>query len=123
MPDHPDVSRVLVTGYADTDAVVDAINKGQVYRFVSKPWNEEELRNVIEAGYHLNRSRVRNAAQGSEVLAMLDGLVSDVTGLVGRLAEGGPDAASDVESALSDLKDKVLQERQRYALWMDKTAK
>jgi len=56
-------------------------------------------------------------------LAMLDGLVSDVTGLVGRLAEGGPDAASDVESALSDLKDKVLQERQRYALWMDKTAK
>jgi len=115
MPDHPDVSRVLVTGYADTDAVVDAINKGQVYRFVSKPWNEEELRNVIEAGYHLNRSRVRNAAQGSEV--------SDVTGLVGRLAEGGPDAASDVESALSDLKDKVLQERQRYALWMDKTAK
>ena len=41
MPDHPDISRVLVTGYADTDAVVDAINKGQVYRFVSKPWNEE----------------------------------------------------------------------------------
>ena len=122
MPDHPDVSRVLVTGYADTDAVVDAINKGQVYRFVSKPWNEEELRNVIEAGYQLNRSRVHNAAQGSEVLAMLEGLASDVTGLVGRLAEGGPDAAADVESALRDLKEKVLQERQRYASWMDKTA-
>ncbi len=48
MPDHPDVSsRILVTGYADTDAVVDAINKGQVYRFVSKPWNEEELRERV----------------------------------------------------------------------------
>ena len=53
---------------------------------------------------------------------MLEGLASDVTGLVGRLAEGGPDAAADVESALRDLKEKVLQERQRYASWMDKTA-
>ena len=66
MPDHPDVSRVLVTGYADTDAVVDAINKGQVYRFVSKPWNEEELRNVIKAGHALNRSRVNSARQGHQ---------------------------------------------------------
>lgn len=121
MPDHPDVSRVLVTGYADTDAVVDAINKGQVYRFVSKPWNEEELRNVIRSGFYLNRSRVQNAEQGTEVLALLDKIAGQVGGLGGALEAGTPEAASEVQQALIAMKDEVLQERQRYAQWMSRT--
>ena len=99
MPDHPDVSRVLVTGYADTDAVVDAINKGQVYRFVSKPWNEEELRNVIRSGFYLNRSRVQNAEQGTEVLALLDKIAGQVEGLGRTLEEGAPGAVAEVQQA------------------------
>ena len=121
MPDHPDVSRVLVTGYADTDAVVDAINKGQVYRFVSKPWNEEELRNVIRSGFYLNRSRVQNAEQGTEVLALLVKIAGQVGGLGGALEAGTPEAASEVQQALIAMKDEVLQERQRYAQWMSRT--
>jgi len=121
MPDHPDVSRVLVTGYADTDAVVDAINKGQVYRFVSKPWNEEELRNVIRSGFYLNRSRVQNAEQVTEVLALLDKIAGQVGGLGGALEAGTPEAASEVQQALIAMKDEVLQERQRYAQWMSRT--
>ena len=70
MPDHPDVSRVLVTGYADTDAVVDAINKGQVYRFVSKPWNEEELRTVIRL---LDCHKTEHAKKGMFALNYGDG--------------------------------------------------
>ncbi|HCZ07621.1 MAG TPA: hypothetical protein DHV07_00520, partial [Flavobacteriales bacterium] len=120
MPDHPDVSRVLVTGYADTDAVVDAINKGQVYRFVSKPWNEEELRTVIRSGYYLNRSRVQNAEQGAEVLAMLEKLAGQVEALDGQLAAGTPEAISRVQQELRNLREGVLQERERYAQWMDR---
>ena len=89
MPDHPDISRVLVTGYADTDAVVDAINKGQVYRFVSKPWNEEELRGVIKAAYALNRSRVSSALQGHQVLSALDGFAEELGRCAADLAAGG----------------------------------
>jgi response regulator RpfG family c-di-GMP phosphodiesterase len=123
MPDHPDVSRVLVTGYADTDAVVDAINKGQVYRFVSKPWNEEELRTVIRSGYYLNRSRVQNAEQGAEVLAMLEKLAGQVEALDGQLAAGTPEAISRVQQELRNLREGVLQERERYAQWMDRSGK
>ncbi len=123
MPDHPDVSRVLVTGYADTDAVVDAINKGQVYRFVSKPWNEEELRTVIRSGYYLNRSRVQNAEQGAEVLAMLEKLAGQVEALDGQLAAGTPEAISRVQQELRNLREGVLQERERYAQWMDRLGK
>lgn len=123
MPDHPDVSRVLVTGYADTDAVVDAINKGQVYRFVSKPWNEEELRNVIRSGFYLNRSRVQNAEQGTEVLALLDKIAGQVEGLGRTLEQGTPGAVAEVHQALKNMRSEVLQERQRYAQWMNRAGK
>ena len=42
--DFPNAVRILVTGYADIEAVIDAINRGQFYRYVAKPWNENDLR-------------------------------------------------------------------------------
>ena len=43
----PDTTRVLLTGYADMNAAIDAINHGEVHRFMSKPWDDQELRRVI----------------------------------------------------------------------------
>jgi len=40
---HPDIVRVLLTGQAELNIVVDAINKGEVYRYLNKPINKEEL--------------------------------------------------------------------------------
>lgn len=39
----PQAARILLTGYSDTEAVVEAINKGGIHRYMAKPWNEEEL--------------------------------------------------------------------------------
>lgn len=39
----PDTVRIILTGYADMSATLDAINKGSVYRFLAKPWNEQEM--------------------------------------------------------------------------------
>lgn len=44
---HPDVMRILLTGYTDINAVIDAINKGQIYYYLTKPWDESLLRKVI----------------------------------------------------------------------------
>lgn len=43
----PDAIRIVLTGYADINTAVDAINKGGVYRYISKPWNDTELIAVI----------------------------------------------------------------------------
>lgn len=56
----PDPIRVLLTGYADINAVIDAINKGEVYRYVTKPWNGDELRNLINNAFELFRLREEN---------------------------------------------------------------
>ncbi|MCF3111932.1 response regulator [Niabella sp. CC-SYL272] len=57
--DYPDAIRMLLTGYADIDAVVDAINKGRVFKYIQKPWEEALLRTTIQEGlelYALNRA-------------------------------------------------------------------
>lgn len=41
--EYPEAIRVIFTGYADLNAIIDAINLGNVYRYVSKPWEPEQL--------------------------------------------------------------------------------
>jgi two-component system NtrC family sensor kinase len=43
----PDTIRIVLSGYADTPAVIGAINEGGIYKFISKPWNDDELRVAI----------------------------------------------------------------------------
>lgn len=45
--EHPEAIRLLFTGYADIKAVIDAINQGNVYRYITKPWDPDELQAVI----------------------------------------------------------------------------
>jgi putative nucleotidyltransferase with HDIG domain len=46
----PDTVRIMLTGYADVDIAVKAINEGEVYRFITKPWNNIELLGTIKQG-------------------------------------------------------------------------
>jgi response regulator RpfG family c-di-GMP phosphodiesterase len=50
---HPDPIRILLTGYADMNAVIDAVNKGKIYHYLSKPWNEEELDLTISRAFEV----------------------------------------------------------------------
>ncbi len=58
----PQTVRIILSGYADTASVVDAINEGQIYKFVPKPWNDDDLRvtvvNALER-YELQREFAR----------------------------------------------------------------
>ena len=40
-------TRILLTGYTDIESVIDSINRGQIYRYVSKPWEPEEFRMTL----------------------------------------------------------------------------
>jgi len=54
----PDTMRILLTGYADMESTVAAINDGQIHQYLSKPWNKEELqtaiRNVLDVKYEVD---------------------------------------------------------------------
>lgn len=44
---YPDTIRIILSGYADVMAIVEAINDGQVYKFIGKPWNDQDLLTTI----------------------------------------------------------------------------
>lgn len=66
--DFPQIMRVLVTGYADLATVIDAINKGEVYRYVSKPWDNVELKNLILQAFEVYDLRKRNKKLTDDLL-------------------------------------------------------
>lgn len=58
----PEAIRIILTGYADISAAMAAINQGQVYRFITKPWNDLDLKATIKQAidfYHLRRENQR----------------------------------------------------------------
>lgn len=46
----PDTIRFLITGYADMDAITDAVNKGSIHRYIAKPWDNRVLAETVKAG-------------------------------------------------------------------------
>ena len=51
----PDAVRIILTGYADVEAAIGAINRGGAYRYVSKPWNDSDLLRVIKDAFEKYR--------------------------------------------------------------------
>ena len=48
---HPDVVRMMLTGYTEMEVAVDAINRGEIYRLITKPWNDDELRAALRQAF------------------------------------------------------------------------
>lgn len=111
----PNPVRILLTGFADIEAVVQAINEGHVYRYIPKPWEERDLRLTIDNAlnfYHTqNELRNRNA-ELEKANAELEKFVysashdlraplASVAGLV-RLAK-----AENSDATMSDYLDKM----------------
>ena len=58
LTEFPDPIRILLTGYADMNAVIDAVNKGKIFHYLSKPWNEEELDMTIARAYDVYKQKM-----------------------------------------------------------------
>jgi len=57
---HPNLIRIILTGYTDIDSLIEAINAGQVYRYLTKPWNKDELLGVVRQGLDVHRLAAEN---------------------------------------------------------------
>jgi len=57
---NPDTIRILLTGFSDINAVIDAINRGQVYKYLVKPWQNDELRIHIQNAIEIYNLRKEN---------------------------------------------------------------
>ncbi len=75
---HPDVQRVLLTGYTDHDDLADAVNRGHVFAYVQKPWEAEQLKLTMESAAEQRRLSLENRRLVAELQAANARLKDDV---------------------------------------------
>lgn len=56
---YPSTVRMILSGYTDLNSVTEAINHGAIYKFLTKPWDDEELRAEIAQAFRLSQSRFK----------------------------------------------------------------
>jgi len=66
---YPDTIRLVLSGYTDLNTVTDAINRGAIYRFLTKPWNDDELRKHIHQAFRTYEEQRRSNAGPTAVEA------------------------------------------------------
>ncbi|MBF0452563.1 MAG: response regulator [Candidatus Magnetomorum sp.] len=72
--DHPDIVRMILTGYADIEAVIDSINLGNVFRYIAKPWEPDSMISTVHDAftYHMlissNRQLMKELKEANEHL-------------------------------------------------------
>jgi len=61
VPLRPRMVRIILTGYTDVETLVEAINGGHVYKYVTKPWNNDDLRQTVSRALeHFETNRARH---------------------------------------------------------------
>jgi len=86
----PDTIRIVLSGYADTAAVVEAINLGQIYKFIPKPWNDEELKTAIAAALQHQELQIQIKRLNAELQSknrQLEEVNENLEQLVGQRTE------------------------------------
>lgn len=114
----PETIRILLTGYADFNSTVAAINQGEIYRYISKPWVDNEIVSIVADALEHQRLKHENERlssviqQQNEALKRLNsGLEQQVSERTAKLRE----ALTLVEQAHGDLKKSFLMTVQVFS--------
>jgi signal transduction histidine kinase len=142
--EHPEVVRMILTAYSDINAAIDAINRGQVSRYITKPWRRDELSALLRGGievFVLNAMvrELQLKMMRSERLALLGflaaGIAHDLKSPLGALSsnletlEGdvanlrgkvrGPPEVSDLTQEMGEIVRDCREETQQIAAFVD----
>ncbi len=71
----PDCMRIVLSGYADVKLVVSALNEGEIYRFIGKPWNDDELLDVLRKALAHRNAEMENRRLRAELTRKVEGLM------------------------------------------------
>lgn len=129
--EHPKTVRLLMTGYGELDDAVEAINRGQVFRYMFKPWKEEQLHDMLRSAartYHLERSHEDLLEQLRAMNEQLEKRVAERThelqqalaeleqknSMLEKLALTDPLTGLPNRRAMDRLAERELRRRDRY---------
>lgn len=103
----PGIVRLLLTGYADIGSTIDAINRGQIYRYISKPWDDNDLMLILRDA--LERRRLQS--ENERLQALTQAQNAELKELNSGLEQKVQERTRELEQANASLK--VANERQK----------
>ena len=104
---YPKTVRILMTGYADIESAAEAINKGRIFGYISKPWNDEDLQKTIERGLEiifLERERDELLVLSQKQNEKLQNFNKELEVEVKRRTEELEQTAAFLDNTLNELK-------------------
>lgn len=126
IPLHPEAIRILLTGYTDIDSVIDSINAGHVYRYLTKPWDPVDLKNTVAKAiekYDLRRKLVEKNQELEKALAELKTLDQAKNNFMILINHELKTPLTVLMSFLDLLKESSLNDEQKkYTSRIDKSA-
>lgn len=118
----PSIVRILLTGYADIASTIDAINKGNIYRYIAKPWDENDLLMTVRNALAQKTLAAEKAQleqltqhQNAELKVLNDGLEAKVNERVAELQQ----AMTFLELANEKLKKNLISTVQAFSHLME----
>lgn len=87
VPEFPNTVRIILTGFTDIEDLVEAINSGQVYKYITKPWDPNELKTVVQQAaetyelLHQRTEELQRAHQQSQLLSTILQLAQEAESL------------------------------------------
>lgn len=96
---YPDVVRLLLTGYADLQAVIDSVNEGSIYRYITKPWDPDDLASAVRMAFSRHELIARNRQ-------LMDDLVEANRTLEARVAERTAELERANQQLLASIEEK-----------------
>ena len=74
----PDTLRLLLTGHADVNQILDAVNRGEIYRYITKPWDDHEMTLVVRLAFERKALEALTAQQNDQLLELNQSLEAKV---------------------------------------------
>jgi response regulator RpfG family c-di-GMP phosphodiesterase len=78
---YPDIIRIILTGYTDVEDLVEAINSGKVFKYVTKPWIDDELKTVVRQGvdtHNVLKARTQELQRSLRQESLLNAVTSTI---------------------------------------------
>lgn len=124
VPQFPDTMRIILTGFTDVEDLVEAINSGQVYKYITKPWDPNELKAVVQRAvetYDLLKQRTDELRRAQAQTNLLQTIVqtayemAQVEAGLQKIATAYGEIFSTEACILQLVKDKLLTTQGTYS--------
>jgi len=98
----PDTIRMILSGYSEVGTIITAINDGAVYKYLSKPWNDEEIKLHVRRALELQELQLENRRMAEEIEAQNEQL-RDLNSMLKQRAEDASTGLTSVQDLLDGI--------------------